>query len=323
MSRLAYTHVDEPGITRRHRGKRFGYFAADGERITDKDAIARFDAIALPPAYENCWFNPNPHGHIQATGIDARGRKQYRYHPRFREHREARKFELTGLFGQRLPTLRKAVREDLARRGFCKEKAIACTVTLLDLGAMRIGSEHYQKTNRTHGATTLLKRHVEVKGKTVRLRYRGKGGKLREVTISDRSIALLVRRMHDLPGQRLFQYRDDEGEWRAISSSDVNAYIHKVAGEDFSAKDFRTWHASAIALDYLSQANGPTTLKSLCEHVAEHLGNTPAITRKSYIHPEIIALAEKGGAAEVLHAVRRTKSMSRAERALLRLLDAA
>ncbi|MEE4154737.1 MAG: DNA topoisomerase IB [Erythrobacter sp.] len=323
MSRLALTNFEEPGVTRRRIGKRFGYFTAQGERITDEEEIARFDAIALPPAYIDCWFNPDPNGHIQATGIDARGRKQYRYHPRFRERREARKFELCGRFGGQLPALRKAVREDLARRGFCKEKAVACTLALLDLGAMRIGNEHYQKNNRTHGATTLLKRHVKVRGKTVRLRYRGKGGKLREVSISDRSLARLVRRMHDLPGQRLFQYRDEEGEWRAIGSSDVNAFIHEVAGEKFSAKDFRTWHASALALDFLARTDGPTTLKSLCEHVAEHLGNTPATTRKSYIHPAVIALAESGGGAEAIHGVRRTQSMSRAERALLRVLGAA
>lgn len=325
MAKLTFTNPDDAGITRREEDEGFSYFTPDGEKISDAEEIARLNAIALPPAYRECWYNPDPRGHIQATGIDARGRKQYRYHPDFRLHREAEKFELCRQFGERLPALRAQVQKDLAQRGFPKAKATACIVALLDLGAIRVGNESYRKSNRTHGATTLLKRHVKIEGKTLRLRYRGKGGKAREVTITDRSIAAQVRRLQDLPGQRLFQYQGQDGAWHSVSSGDVNAYIHAHAGSDYSAKHFRTWHASVIAIEYLCGARGKVTIKALSEHVSERLGNTPAITRKSYIHPALIDLVSQDharkGVCGILHGLRRTKWLSRHERALVRLLE--
>ena len=327
MKPLTYANCEEPGITREQTADGFAYCAADGQRITDAEEIARLNAIALPPAYTGCWFNPDPAGHIQATGIDARGRKQYRYHPDFRLHREAEKFAMCRQFGERLPGLRAQVRGDLAQRGFGRDKAAACVVALLDLAAIRVGNEAYRKANRTHGATTLLKRHVAVKSHAERLRFRGKGGVTREVTISDRVIAAQVRRLQDLPGQRLFQFRDDDGEWRMVTSTDVNAYIQAHSGPDFTAKQFRTWHASAAALDHLRAAGPAVSVKALSEHVAQHLGNTPAIARKSYIHPAVIALAQAddNGAAlrDVWRGARRSAAMSRAERALLRVLETA
>jgi DNA topoisomerase-1 len=320
MAQLSFTNADEPGITRIRRGKHFSYCSPDGRRITEPALIARLDAIALPPAYRSCWFNPDPDGHIQATGIDARGRKQYRYHPEFRQTREAEKFALCARFGARLPALRAQVGADLAARDFGKDKAAACVIALLDLSAIRIGSEAYRKTNRTHGAATLLKRHVTVSGPRVRLRFRGKGGTLREVTVTDRAVAAQVRRLQDLPGQRLFQYRDESGEWRTITSCDVNTYIRTHADADLSAKYFRTWHASVIALEQLCAATDGTTIATLSETVAERLGNTPAIARKSYIHPQVLALAETGVPPDLLQGLRRTATMSRTERALLRLL---
>lgn len=327
MAKLTFTNLGSQGITRQRHGKGFAYYDTEGAHITDPREIERLDAIALPPAYKNCWYNPDAAGHIQATGTDAKGRTQYRYHPDFRLQREAAKFELCRLFGEHLPRLRKQVEADLAHPDFTKEKAVACVVALLDLGAIRVGNQNYRRTNRTHGATTLLKRHVKIKGSTLRLRYRGKGGKLREVTISDRSVAAQVRQLQDLPGQNLFQYQGACGSWFSVTSCDVNDYIHAVAGPDFSAKHFRTWHASAMAVEHLCAARGKVTIKALCKHVSQHLGNTPAMARKSYIHPAVISfITDEGGQAEVcgiLHGLRRTKTMSRYERALLRLLERA
>lgn len=325
MDTLTFANLDEPGIGRRRTSDGFRYLAADGTAIADAEEIGRLNAIALPSAYTDCWYNPDPCGHILAIGFDAKGRKQYRYHPQFRLHREAQKFELCGQFGARLPDLRARVQQDLKRDGFGKTKAAACIVALLDLGAIRVGNESYHRANRTHGTTTLLKRHVRIEGQTVRLRYRGKGGKPREVTITDRSIATQVRRLQDLPGQRLFQYKGQDGIWHSASSSDVNDYIHALAGAEFSAKHFRTWYASAIAVEYLCDARGPITIKSLCEHVSQRLGNTPAIARKSYIHPAVIDLLGHDHGRDtvcgILHGLRRTKWLSRHERALIRLLD--
>lgn len=327
MSALNFANLEDPGITRERTEDEFRYVTPDGQPLRDSDELARLNAIALPPAYRDCWYNPDPLGHIQAYGYDAKGRKQYRYHPQFRLQREAHKFELCGLFGEQLPSLRALVQRDIKQRDFANTKATACIVAVLDLGVIRVGNEFYRKSNRTHGATTLLKRHVKLDGQTLRLRYRGKGGKLREVTITDRSIATQVRRLQDLPGQRLFQYLGHDGKWHGVSSCEVNEYIHALAGPDFSAKHFRTWHASAIALEHLCAARGDLTIKSLCEHVSQRLGNTPAIARKSYIHPAIIELVDhqdrRDGLCDILHGLRRTKWMSRYERALLRLLDRA
>lgn len=319
---LKFADQTTPGITRRRVGEGWSYHDAEGNRITDNDVIARLNAIALPPAYGNCWFCPDPDGHLLATGVDARGRKQYRYHPQFRLHKEAEKFDGCALFGQLLPKVRRQVEQDLARRTMCRERAVACVVRLLDLGAIRVGNEAYAKTNRSFGATTLRRRHAQVSGERLKLRFVAKSGKLREATITDRQLARFVRRVQDLPGQHLFQYLDAEGVAHAVGSADVNAYLAEAMGEHFTAKNFRTWHASVLALRLLAEADGVLTLKDLTTAVGDHLGNTPAMARKSYVHPAVIALVPgqlKWRAR--LKLPRATRWLTAHERALIALLE--
>jgi DNA topoisomerase-1 len=322
MDKLIYVDDNLPGITRRRSGKGWAYYDPQGNLITDDAERQRLNSIALPPAYEDAWFCPAANGHVLATGIDAKGRKQYRYHPDFRTARECEKFDGCASFGKLLPLVRKRVEEDMQARTLTRERAIASVIRLLDLGAVRVGNEAYAKANRSFGATTLRRRHAEITGKTLRLRYKGKSGKLREVVLSDRSLARAVRALQDLPGQRLFQFVDDDGELHAVGSGDVNEYLCETMGEHFTAKNFRTWHGSVLAFSLLAEAAGPLRLKDLMTRVAEHLGNTPAVTRKSYVHPAVVALVERqeewrGG----LKLPRATKWLSREERGLIELLE--
>jgi DNA topoisomerase-1 len=316
-------HVDdsEPGITRKKIGRKWAYFDVDGERVTDRDEIDRLNRIALPPAYTKAWFCPDPNGHIQAIGFDDKGRKQYRYHPDYRTRQEAEKFDGCADFGKRLPKLRKRVERDLAGTRLTRERAIASVVRLLDLGVVRVGNESYAQANKSFGATTLRMRHVSVSGKTVKLRFKAKSGKLAEVAVTDRRLAHFVRKMDDLPGQRLFQYLDDDGEAHAVGSAEVNDYLRETMGGDFTAKNFRTWHASAIAFGLLATAKRPLTLKALMEEVSDKLGNTPAIARKSYVHPAVVALVERQLKwRQTVKLPRKTRWLSREERGLLELL---
>jgi len=319
---LVHADDSEPGITRKKAGRRWAYFDAEGERITDREEIERLNKIALPPAYTDAWFCPDPNGHIQATGYDDKGRKQYRYHPDYRTAQEAEKFDGCAEFGRLLPRLRKRVERDVAKRELSRQRAIASVVRLLDLGAVRVGNESYAKTNKSFGATTLRMRHVSVSGKTVKLRFKAKSGKIAEVAVTDHRLAHFVRKMDDLPGQRLFQYLDDDGEVQAVGSSEVNDYLCETMGEHFTAKNFRTWHASAIAFGLLAEAKRPLTLKALMEQVSEKLGNTPAIARKSYVHPAVVALVDRQLKwRKALKLPRTTKWLSREERGLLDLLE--
>lgn len=321
-SKLIYVDDDMPGITRKRSGKGWAYYDAKGARITDAEERDRLNRVALPPAYTDAWFCPAPNGHILATGIDAKGRKQYRYHPEFRTARESEKFDGCPAFGRLLPLVRKRVEEDLKARSLTRERAIASVVRLLDLGAIRIGNDTYAKTNKSFGATTLRQKHAQVKGQTLRLKFKGKHGIEREVVLSDRNLSRVVRAMQDLPGQRLFQYIDEDGEQRSVGSSDVNEYLCETMGEHFTAKSFRTWHASVLALKVLSEADGQLTLKSLLQEVADHLGNTPAVTRRSYVHPAVIALIDRQQKwREGLSLPRSTRWLSREERALIDLLE--
>ncbi|BBB07418.1 DNA topoisomerase IB [Sphingopyxis sp. EG6] len=319
-------HVDDglPGISRERVGDRWRYRDPQGRIIRDRDEIARLNAIALPPAYEDAWYCPAANGHILATGYDARGRKQYRYHPGFRLAREADKYDRCAAFGHALPLLRARLESDLARLSLCQERVVGAVVRLLDLAALRVGNEQYVAANKSFGATTLRRRHAKLTGQTLRLSYRAKGGAQREVAISDRNITTLVRRLQDLPGQHLFQYRDDSGVC-AVGSDDVNAYIREAMGGDFSAKHFRTWTASVEAYAYLFDAPEPPTLKAMVEHVADRLGNTPAIARKSYVHPAMIAAAQARGdfAAAAGPLPRAAKYLSRYERGFLTYLERA
>lgn len=329
MTRAKIHYVDdqETGITRRKVRGGWGYWDADGNRITDRDEIDRLNAVGLPPAYDNGWFCPDPAGHIQATGYDERGRKQYRYHPDFREAQEAAKYERCGRFGELLPRLRARVETDLRRPGLCKDKAVAAVVRLLDLGQVRIGNEEYAASNKSFGATTLRKRHAKVTGQTLRLQFRAKSGKLRVMTVTDGSLSRFVKRCQDLPGQHLFRWVDESGEAHPVTSTDVNDYIRNAMGDDFTAKHFRTWGASVIAFTALAEARGHMSIRTMLEPVTEALGNTPTIARKSYVHPRLVALSKDRAAQaafrEQLRLPRATRYLSRAERGLLAFLEEA
>ncbi|HJS10122.1 DNA topoisomerase IB [Sphingopyxis sp.] len=326
MSAPHLIHVDDslPGISRERSGAGWRYRDAKGKIIRDRDEIDRLNAIALPPAYEDAWFCPAANGHILATGYDARGRKQYRYHPDFRRAREADKYDRCAAFGHALPLLRARLVDDLNRRTLAPERVVAAVVRLLDLASLRVGNEEYVAANKSFGATTLRQRHAKLSGKTLRLKYIAKGGAKREVTISDRSLTTLVRRLQNLPGQNLFQY-EDEGELYTVGSEDVNAYIREAMGEEFSAKHFRTWSASIEAFAFLYDAPAPPTLKMMLEHVAGHLGNTPAIARKAYVHPAMLAVAQARDdfAAAIGTLPRATRYLSRYERGFLTYLEQA
>ena len=292
MTKLIYVDDQLPGITRKGAGKGWAYYDEKGELIKDRAEKMRLNAIALPPAYTDEWFCPAANGHILATGIDAKGRKQYRYHPDFRSQRESEKFDKCLAFGNLLPLVRKRVEEDLKGRKLTRERAVASVVRLLDLGAVRVGNEGYAERNKSYGATTLRQRHAEVTGKTLKLKYRGKSGKMREMTLTDGSLAAAVRKMQDLPGQNVFKYVDEDGDVEAVTSTDVNEYLEECMGERFTAKNFRTWHASVMGFECLRNGEGKMPMKALLECVANHLGNTPAVTRKSYIHPAVLDLVE-------------------------------
>jgi DNA topoisomerase I len=323
MPDIVYSDDSQPGITRKKVRNGWGYWSPDGERITDREEIDRLNKIGLPPAYVNAWFNPNPDGHIQATGFDEKGRKQYRYHLGFREQQEARKYERTAEFGRALPRLRKRVEADLRKRKLTKERAVAAVVRLLDTTHIRVGNEDYVKQNKSFGATTLRTRHGKVKGDTLRLRFKAKSGKQCDVRVTDRSLARFVKACQDLPDQHLFAWLDDAGEAHPVTSSDVNAYIKEATGGDFSAKSFRTWGASLLAFEALAKAPSDLTLKQMLEPVTERLGNTPAIARKSYVHPDLIALIKQGQAAfrRALRLPRAAGQLSREERGLIAFLE--
>lgn len=320
-SRIVHANDSLPGISRRALKRGWAYYLPDGARITDREEIDRLNAVGMPPAYRDCWFCLKPNGHIQATGYDDRGRKQYRYHPEFRAAREAEKYGGCAAFGRALPKLRARIEADLSIRGLRKERTLAAVVRLLDLAKVRVGNEQYAAANKSFGATTLRRRHLDLKGQRMRLRYRAKSGREHDITISDRRLLRFVRAMQDLPGQHLFQYLDEDGVARPISSGDVNAYIADAMGGDFTAKHFRTWGASTVAFETL--ASGSVSLNQMIAPVAEALGNTPAISRKSYVHPALIELCKSGQDEwrEGLRLPRSTRYLTRYERGLIAFLD--
>jgi DNA topoisomerase-1 len=322
-ARIIYSDDSTPGITRAKVRNGWAYHDATGARITDRDAIDRLNAIGLPPAYGNAWFNPRANGHIQAVGWDEKGRKQYRYHTDFREAQETAKYERCAGFGQCLPKIRKRIEADLATRSLTKDRAVAAVVRLLDVGHLRVGNEAYAEANESFGATTLRKRHGEVKGTTLRLRYKGKSGKERDVRITDRTLARTVKKMQDLDEQHLFAWVDESGTAHPVSSSDVNDYIKAASGHDFTAKHFRTWAASVAAFEALTSAEHDLSLKTMLEPVVARLGNTAAIARKSYVHPALIALVKKGQSSfrETLRLPRRRAYLSREECGLIAFLE--
>jgi DNA topoisomerase-1 len=325
---LKFADDSVPGVTRKPvRGSKWAYFDPAGKRITDREEIDRLNRIALPPAYRDCWFSPVPGVHLLATGIDARGRKQYRYHPDWRQSREDKKFELCPRFGEALPALRARVSEDLAGRKLGRERAIASVVALLDTGAIRVGNECYARENKSFGATTLRNRHARIERGTLMLRFKGKSGKLQEIACDDPSLVRCVRKMQDLPGQHLFQYLDEDGAPVPVHSHDVNEYLAETMGcapdgECFTAKHFRTWAASTLAFALLFENPG-LSLRAMLDDVSQRLGNTPAIARKSYVHPAVIAAAKGDADAPKLpqRLPRATRWMTREERGLLAFLE--
>lgn len=318
---LCFSSDQMPGIRRRRAGRGWSYWDDRGRRITDREEIDRLNHIGLPPAYKRAWFCPDPNGHIQAVGYDDKGRKQYRYHPDFRAQQDADKFGRCAAFGKALPKLRRQVESDLNRPAMPREKLIAAVVRLLDQSGMRIGNESYAKESGTFGATTLRTRHVRIDGSTVRLRFVGKSGRKHEIDIDDWRLARIVRRCQDLPGQHLFAYLDEEGAVRPVSSTEVNDYIRDAMGSDFSAKHFRTWAASVIAFETLMVAGeAGLPLKALLQPVADALGNTPPIVRKSYVHPGILEMAGTQG-SPLPPRKRSSKYLTGAERGLIEVLE--
>jgi DNA topoisomerase-1 len=315
---LTYSSEIEPGLRRRRAGPRFRYVGPNGRPLTDRRALDRVRALAIPPAWTDVWICPDADGHLQATGRDQRGRKQYRYHTRWREVRDEAKFGRMAAFGRALPAIRKRVTQELAEPRLGKEKVIALVVRLLETTLIRVGNEEYVATNGSYGLTTLRNRHVRVAGTRIVFAFRAKSGKDQRVDLADRRIARLVRACRDLPGQRLFQYIDEDGEPRAVTSTDVNAWLRETTGEDFTAKDFRTWTGSLLAAIMLSELPAPPSqaaaqraIVGCLTEVAHALGNTVAVTRKCYVHPGLLEAFAQG---RLLRALGRTSPL-RADRA--------
>ncbi len=292
---LRYVTDARPGIGRRRRGTGFTYLGSDGKAIRDRETLARIRSLAIPPAWTGVWICPDPRGHLQATGRDARGRKQYRYHPRWREVRDATKYERTVAFGLALPSIRERIDRDMSNPGLPREKVLATVVGLLEATLIRVGNREYARENRSYGLTTLRDHHVDVDGPTIEFHFRGKRGKEHRVTVEDPELAEVVKRCQDVPGQELFQYLDPDGRRQTVDSSDVNDYLREISGQDFTAKDFRTWAgtvAAAWALEefeeFDSEAQAKRNVVQAIEKVAATLGNTPAVCRKCYVHPAIL-----------------------------------
>jgi DNA topoisomerase-1 len=298
---LIFTSDRDPGFRRVRRGRGFVYLRPDGKKLVDAQQLARIRALAIPPAYKDVWICLSPRGHLQATGYDARGRKQYRYHARWRSHRDAQKFDHVLEFGRALPRIRRRVAQDLRKPGLPRERVLATIVKLLDRTLVRVGNEEYARENGSFGLTTLRNRHVKVNGATLRFEFRGKSGILHEVTVSDPALARIVRQCADIPGQELFQWVDAEGGRHRIDSNDVNEYLREASGGPFTAKDFRTWYATIEALTILrklpvgkNQREVKRQVKAVIATVAQRLGNTPTICRKCYIHPEVLLAYGEG-----------------------------
>ncbi len=292
---LRYVNDEQPGYTRKRKGKSFEYFDTEGKPIRDEARLLRIRRLAIPPAYTDVWICPSPNGHIQATGRDARGRKQYRYHERWRAVRDENKYDRILVFGDALEAIRRRVRADLQLPGLPRKKVLASVVQLLERTFIRVGNAEYARENKSFGLTTMRNRHVRVKGSQLRFRFRGKSGIEHEVDIEDRRIARIVRKLQDLPGQELFQYVTDEGEVREITSQEVNDYLREISGQDFTAKDFRTWAGTVLTATALSAQESFTNnkeaksnVKAAVSAVSKVLGNTPAICRKCYVHPAIL-----------------------------------
>jgi DNA topoisomerase-1 len=303
---LHYSSDENSGYTRRLAGKHFAFFDTQGKRIRDEATINRIRKLAIPPAYKDVWICPDPRGHLQATGRDDRGRKQYRYHPFWRQQRDETKFEHMQKFGQALPKIRRRVQRDLRRPGMPREKILATIVRLLETTVIRVGNDEYARENHSYGLTTMRNRHVEVKRGDITFSFRGKSGKHHEIELHDARLAKIIRTCQEMPGQVLFSYLEN-GEAKHIGSQDVNDYLREITGSDFTAKDFRTWIGTVLAATAFQEFKGVVSDKEarknvnmVIESVSKILGNTPAVCRKAYVHPEIIQCYLEGKTVESL-----------------------
>ena len=292
---LRYVSDSSPGIARRRAGKGFRYLNTDGKPVRDPATLKRIRSLVIPPAWKDVWISPVPNGHLQATGRDAKGRKQSRYHPRWREVRDETKYERMLLFGMALPQVRDRVERDLALPALPRDKVLAAIVRIMELTLIRVGNEEYARENHSYGLTTLRGRHVQVNGSTVRFRFRGKSGRRHSIEFCDRRLARIVRRCQDIPGYELFEYIGDDGQPHSIDSADVNDYLREISRQDFTAKDFRTWAGTVLACLTLrefeafeSQTQAKKNIVQAIRCVAERLGNTPAVCRKCYVHPAVL-----------------------------------
>ncbi|HLI09432.1 MAG TPA: DNA topoisomerase IB [Ktedonobacteraceae bacterium] len=292
---LRYVTDKMPGIRRERVGEQFTYIGTNGKLIGDEGVLKRIRSLAIPPAWTDVWICPSPRGHIQATGRDAKGRKQYRYHPEWRKVRDETKYDKMLVFGMALPAIRKKVALDLQLPGLPREKILAILIDLLDITAIRVGNEEYARENESYGLTTLRNKHVKVSGSNIRLHFRGKGGKEHTYVVRDKRLARIVKRLQDLPGHELFEYLDEHDEVCHVESADVNEYLREITKEDFTAKDFRTWWGTVIAVEALkdlgeaeTQTQAKKNITEAIKEAADHLGNTPAICRKCYVHPAVL-----------------------------------
>jgi DNA topoisomerase-1 len=325
---LRYVTDSEPGISRRPGGDEPTYVHANGAAVRDAATLERIRKLAIPPAWTDVWICTRADGHLQATGRDARGRKQYRYHAGFREVRESTKYEHMMAFAKALPALREAIARDMALRGLPREKVLATIVHLLETTLIRVGNDDYARTNKSYGLTTLRDKHLEVDGSQLRFQFKGKSGKTWKLQLQDRRVAKVLKACQDLPGQRLFQYVDEAGELKEVTSADVNTYLKQVTGQDITAKDFRTWAGTVMAalalqevLHFDTQAMAKKNLRNAIEQVASRLGNTPTICRKCYIHPEVLSAYAEGGL--LLEMEREVKAELRNELSTLKPEEAA
>jgi DNA topoisomerase-1 len=324
---LRYVTDEMPGIRRIAHGKSFAYETPDGKSITDEAELARIRSLAVPPAYTDVWICPLSNGHLQATGRDARGRKQYRYHKRWREVRDENKYARMVAFAEALPKIRKRIESDLALPELPREKVLATVVELLQSTAIRVGNEEYAKDNGSYGLTTMQNRHAKVDGSKVRFAFRGKSGVKHAIDLRDRRLARIIRQCQELPGQQLFEYVDDDGTTRAIDSSDVNEYIREISGDEFSAKDFRTWLGTVTCATMLcaqeaveTQTERKQRVADVIKDVAQRLGNTPAVCRKCYVHPEVVEAFLESGSLRLQQNVRHAEGLLEEERFVLALL---
>jgi DNA topoisomerase-1 len=318
---LRYVSDRSPGLKRRRSGRGFTYLDAEGRVVRDEQVLKRIKALVIPPAWADVWICTIASGHMQVSARDARGRKQYRYHARWREVRDANKYDRMIAFGEALPKLRKRVEKDLSKRGLPRSKVLATVVRLLELTLIRVGNEEYARANESYGLTTLRDHHVRVEGSKLRFKFQGKSGKAHEVEVSDRRLAAVIKRCRELPGHELFQYVDDEGATQSIGSADVNAYLREAMGDDFTAKDVRTWAGSILAAECLrsqEESKGEQRVVEAVKAVAKRLGNTPATCRKHYVHPLVIEAFLAG----TLGTKRGKGSLAAQEAALLKLLKA-